>query len=265
MCTLAGTTVECQQAGSMLLSTRVVSACALVCLAGVVGRGTTTLTGAGLSSVQPSAGKAQVGEWGLDFAAMDKWFSPGEEFYSFVNPTWLQTTEIPPDLARFGEFARFAEVNANRNRGIVGKAASAPSTPEERQVGDFYASLVDLAAREAAGIAPLTPQLERVAAIATARDLARALAEPNRDWLRPLPGGATAMRNVGLQDWKDYLAFGSIGAFAPYGPRDLAGENFDFELRALSDTPDMAGPWMGGMRRLRLRPAHGCTCRRRCA
>ena len=52
-----------------------------------------------------------------------------------------------------------------------------------------------------------------------------------------------ATREVALQDWKDYLAFRSIRAFAPFGPKALVAENFDFQSRTLAGTPEMPAPW----------------------
>ena len=136
---------------------------------------------------------AQVGDFGLDLAAMDRSVAPGDDFFRYVNGTWLKTTRIPEDVARFAEFGRLADVNAGRNHTILDKAAAAPTTPEERKVGDFYASLVDDASREAAGTRALTPELDRIAAMATPADLAHAIAQVSRDWLRPLPGGAAPL------------------------------------------------------------------------
>src|SRR5215831_15806142 len=136
---------------------------------------------------------AKTGEFGLDLAAMDRSVAPGDDFFRYVNGTWLKTTRIPEDVARFAEFGRLADVNAERNHSILDKAASAPTTPEERKVGDFYASLVDDTAREADGTRALKPELDRIAAIATPGDLARAMAQVSRDWLRPLPGGAAPL------------------------------------------------------------------------
>ena len=145
-----------------------------------------------LASTAPHL-EAQAGGFGLDLAAMDRSVAPGDDFYRYVNGTWLKTTQIPSDMARFAEFGRLAELNANRNQSILEKAAAAPTTAQEKKVGDFYASLMDDAAREAAGMAPLKPELDRIAGIATPADLARAIAQVSRDWLRPLPGGAAPL------------------------------------------------------------------------
>jgi putative endopeptidase len=134
-----------------------------------------------------------VGALGLDLAAMDESVVPGDDFYRYVSGTWLKTTQIPSDRSRWVEFNRLDDLNAQRNKAILEVAASAPTTAEETKLGDFYASLMDEAGIAARGLAPLAPELARIAAIATRADLARAIAQLSRDWLPPLPGGGSPM------------------------------------------------------------------------
>jgi putative endopeptidase len=157
--------------------------------------GTTALTTAGSALSKAVAPKAApyAGGFGIDLAAMDRSVAPGDDFYRHVNGTWLKTTQIPSDMSRFAEFGRLADVNAGRTRKILEEAARAPKTPDETKIGDFYASLVDEQGREAAGTAPLKPELDRIAAIAAPADLARGIAQVSRNWLRPLPGGAAPL------------------------------------------------------------------------
>ena len=37
---------------------------------------------------------------------MDRSVAPGDDFFRYVNGTWLKTTQIPSDVARFSEFGR---------------------------------------------------------------------------------------------------------------------------------------------------------------
>jgi putative endopeptidase len=157
--------------------------------------GTTALTTAASALGKAVAPKAApyAGGFGIDLAAMDRSVAPGDDFYRHVNGTWLKTTQIPSDMSRFAEFGRLADVNAGRTRKILEEAARAPKTPDEKKIGDFYASLVDEAGREAAGTQPLKLELDRIAAIAAPADLARGIAQVSRNWLRPLPGGAAPL------------------------------------------------------------------------
>jgi len=58
-----------------------------------------------------------------------------------------------------------------------------------------------------------------------------------------IAGAAEAASAVPLADWRDYLAFRTIRAFAPVGPRAFVEENFAFQERTLAGTPELAQPW----------------------
>ena len=134
-----------------------------------------------------------VGSSGIDLKAMDRTIAPGDDFFRYVSGTWLRDTPIPSDRGRWVEFTRLDDLNVQRNREILTAAAASPATPEARKLGDFYASLMDESGIETRGLAPLRPELARVAAVASPTDLARALAQLSWDNLPALPGGAGAL------------------------------------------------------------------------
>ncbi len=122
------------------------------------------------------------GTFGFDVAGMDASARPGDSFYRHANGTWLDKTEIPADRSSFGMFTRLVEETAQRNRALIEEAArsEAPAGSEARKMGDLFASFMDEAAIEARGLAPLKPELERIAAISQRRELAVALGETLR-------------------------------------------------------------------------------------
>ena len=88
--------------------------------------------------------------------------------------TWFARTGFRGDRSRRGSSAagrRGQEALAE----IVGdaSAAHAPAGSDLRKVGDFYTSLVDTAAIERAGLAPIRPLLARIAAIGNRAAFAR--------------------------------------------------------------------------------------------
>jgi putative endopeptidase len=138
--------------------------------------------GAVSSVAAPAKPRAATGAFGLDLAGMDPSIGAGDDFYRHVNARWLSRTQIPADRAGWGEFARLSELNAERVHGILDGVAKAPGDPLARKLGDLYASLLDEAAIEGKGLAPVQPDLRRVQAIANRTDLARALAQLSLDW-----------------------------------------------------------------------------------
>ena len=108
-----------------------------------------------------SSAKPQYGTFGFDTAGMDKTITPGDDFYGFANGSWAKNTPIPADRSNFGMFTVLDDLSTSRSHAILEEMAKAPGT----RIGDFYASFMDEAAADRAGIAPLRPTLDRIAAL----------------------------------------------------------------------------------------------------
>jgi putative endopeptidase len=174
-------------------------------------------------AAQAPAARPTYGTFGVDTAGMDKSVAPGDSFYRFVNGTWLDKTEIPADRSSYGMFTRLAEEASRRTRALIEEAASAnaPEGSEVRKLGDLFASYMDEAAIEAKGLAPLKPELDRIAAIKTRKDLAAALGDTLRADVDALnTGDVTTSRLLGLWVTEDlnepsryaaYLLQGGLG------------------------------------------------------
>jgi len=111
---------------------------------------------------------------GIAVALMDTTVRPQDDFYRYVNGGWIDQTEIPPDLPTIGSFVDlFLESERNRHGILEELALKKDASPNEQKLGDFYATFMDSAAIEAAGIEPLRGALDEVAAIQTRDDLVR--------------------------------------------------------------------------------------------
>lgn len=123
-----------------------------------------------------SAQAAEVNQADLHFGVehMDRAVSPGTDFGKYAWGGWAARTQIPDDKARWGSGDMLGQNNWARIRGILEDAAANPGKPgsNTQKVGDFYASAMDEAAIEAAGIKPLEPELAQISAIANMHDLA---------------------------------------------------------------------------------------------
>ena len=163
------------------------------------------------------------GSFGVDTAGMSTAVAPGDNFYRFVNGTWLEKTEIPADRSSYGMFTKLAEEASRRTRTLIEEAAStnAPAGSEVRKLGDLFASFMDEAGIEAKGLAPLQPELERIAAITTRKELSAALGDTLRADVDALnTGDVDTDRLLGLwvtEDLNDpsryaaYLMQGGLG------------------------------------------------------
>ncbi|HEX8907522.1 MAG TPA: M13 family metallopeptidase [Longimicrobiaceae bacterium] len=96
------------------------------------------------------------------------------DFYSFANQAWLDSTKIPAIYPAWGAFYELQEHNETVLKTVLEDAAThrADAGSPYAKLGTFYATCMDSAAAEAAGAAPLQPELARIAAARTPADLA---------------------------------------------------------------------------------------------
>jgi putative endopeptidase len=111
---------------------------------------------------------------GVNVANMDTQVKPGDDFFDYVNGTWLKNTEIPSDRSRWGVFNELIELNRQRTADLIKELATKPAAPgyESRKIGDYYASFLDEAAIEKRGYAPLHASLAAIDAIRDRTQLA---------------------------------------------------------------------------------------------
>jgi endothelin-converting enzyme/putative endopeptidase len=133
-----------------------------------------------LASCASTPPKAAIGTWGVDLTAMDQSVDPGDDFFRYVNGTWLTTFQIPPDRSRYGVFVQLDEKSETDLHAIVSELAAAESPPGsvEQKVGAFFDSWMNEEAIEARGLATLQPRLDAIAAIETRDELLAAIASP---------------------------------------------------------------------------------------
>jgi len=119
----------------------------------------------------------------LDVTSMDPNVDPCTDFFTYSCGGWLKKNPIPPDKTSWGLSSKLADDNKVLLREILeGAASSAESKDRVKQkIGDYYTACMDEKTIEAAGIAPLQANLERINTMHSKRDLATVAASmPNR-------------------------------------------------------------------------------------
>jgi putative endopeptidase len=112
-------------------------------------------------------------------AYMDRSVDPARDFYGYATGAWRRDNPVPADKAIWGAFAELIERNYLLLREILESSASdanAPAASPRRQVGDFYASALDQARRDALRFAPIRPYLDRIEAATSTADVVHLLA-----------------------------------------------------------------------------------------
>lgn len=117
---------------------------------------------------------------GIKPAYMDKSVSPGVDFNRFANGSWIDNTEIPAKYPRWGAFLMLRDQTLEQTRVILEELATRSETfapgSIEQKVNDFFASGMDEAAIEAAGITPIKGELARINTIRSLRRLGDVIA-----------------------------------------------------------------------------------------
>ncbi|GAA0206094.1 putative endopeptidase [Brevundimonas nasdae] len=139
------------------------------------------LTGGGASAQEHSHGGAGAhspfGAWGFDLAGRDTAVKPGDDFNEYANGTYLRTTEIPADKARFGPFDVLYENAQSQLKSIIETSAANPTNDNARKVGALYASFMDEARVEQLGAQPLAADLAAIKAVTDRSGVARLMGQ----------------------------------------------------------------------------------------
>jgi len=113
----------------------------------------------------------------LDVTSLDKSVDPCVDFYKFSCGGWQKNNPIPADQASWSVYAKLAQENQQFLWGILEQDAKATGrTPVQQKVGDYFAACMNTAAIDEKGIKPLEPALQRLDAISSREQVAKALA-----------------------------------------------------------------------------------------
>ncbi len=104
----------------------------------------------------------------FDPSLIDKTVDPCENFYRYSCNGWFKRNPLPADQAAYGRFTELYELNRLHLRQILeagGRALRPRARANEQKIGDEYASCMDTATVNKLGLAPLQPELDRIAAL----------------------------------------------------------------------------------------------------
>jgi putative endopeptidase len=111
---------------------------------------------------------------GIDLANFDTTIKPQQDFFHYVNGTWLKNNPIPPSEGAWGSFNILNDSNLSRLRKILEDVAAdknaAPGSIEQK-VGDYYSMIMDSNKLNKDGITPLNDEFKRIDAISDNKSL----------------------------------------------------------------------------------------------
>ena len=151
------------------------------------------------STATAGAQKAPERLPGLDKRFIDTTADPCQDFFKYACGNFPKLYPIPNDRSAYGTGAILFEYNEAVLHSMLEKAAAggAERTPNEQKIGDAYASCLNVDAINQAGLKPLQPELDRIAALKSKDELPELLADFQLI-------GANAFLSFGeQQDFKD--------------------------------------------------------------
>jgi putative endopeptidase len=193
------------------------------------------LSAVAVAQDMPAAPPPTPDELAFSVQNMDPSASPRTDFYRYASGTWQDRVQRPEQLPMYSIFDIMGERQKAVMKGVLAGlgagAATAPKGSPEQQVGTLYNAYMDIAARDAAGMTPLQPQLEAIAAIQSMDDLARYLGTARATTSTP-PALLDLRPDVGLEDSFRWVVMVNAGRF---------GVPFDDILAEPPEAPRRAG------------------------
>jgi putative endopeptidase len=118
---------------------------------------------------------------GYDAADLDRNVAACDDFYQFASGGWLKANPLRGSFSAWGQFQALGEKNREAMHAILDDLVVRPraslENADDRKIATLYASCMDEAGRERAGIAPLRPLLDRIDALSSRADLTPTAAE----------------------------------------------------------------------------------------
>jgi len=117
---------------------------------------------------------------GIDTSGFDTAVRPQDDFYEYVNGTWIRETEIPADKSNYGSFNLIADETEANLRGLIEElsadTSAAPGSATQK-LRDYYNAYLDAEAANQAGFEPIAGQLNAIASAQSHDDILRLFAE----------------------------------------------------------------------------------------
>ena len=133
-----------------------------------------------LSSCLETATTAQIEKIpGIVLENMDTSIDPKQDFYNFVNGSWMKNTKIPEDRTSWGGFSVLRKSTDADVLEILAKAKESgkySGSSDQAKALAIFDTKLDTLARNEAGLKPLQPALDAIASIKNLGDLQTVLA-----------------------------------------------------------------------------------------
>lgn len=125
------------------------------------------------TTTAPAENVKEIPEKGFDFTTFDKSVRPQDDFYNFVNGSWMKTATIPADKSTWGSFNKLGEDTDNNAMTILNSLLNDKfaAGSEGKKIQDLYGTYMNMDKRNADGLTPIKGDLSKIDAIKNLTDL----------------------------------------------------------------------------------------------
>lgn len=124
---------------------------------------------------------------GIQTGWMDKSITPGDDFFSYADGTWVKNTQIPADRPRIGGFWIADQLREKNTQALFDNIIkSKPTSGNDALIANYYSAYLDTDAIDRAGLAPAKADLDAIGHIADKHQLSAAIGGTLRSDTDPL-------------------------------------------------------------------------------
>ena len=125
---------------------------------------------------------AQSKQQALELNLMDTSVRPQDDFYNYVNGTWMKTAKIPADKPSWGSFTQLRETTDNNSLGLLDNILKEnfATGSEGQKIQALYQTYMDMNKRNADGLNPIKGDLAKIDGIKNLADLQKYLIDATK-------------------------------------------------------------------------------------
>ena len=111
---------------------------------------------------------------GINLSQMDTTILASQDFFQFVNGTWLKNTEIPADRSRWGSFDELRKKSSENVLSVLSEAMESDkysAGTDQHKAVTFYKTAMDTIQINKMGLSPISPFLKEIENISTTEEV----------------------------------------------------------------------------------------------
>ncbi len=125
----------------------------------------------------------------IDPTNMDLNTRAGDNFFEYVNGSWIKNNPIPAEYSQYGAFTVIYEDNQEQLKSLVAEVSAATDAKAgsvNQQIRDFYNSGMDSVQIESLGTDAIKPQMDAITNLSNHREVQAYVAEMHKHSVYPL-------------------------------------------------------------------------------